>query len=132
MVNYDIACRVLPYFRRFETELEVDIARFNPGFDPSKGATAVAGIKFAIGRWHAYGHQSSCHSKWSMLFQEGIGLSYGEDMERLWHVLNMYGGSTSQMSLGNRNDSLSLVLYYLRDVKVRGQADKLMTVSVSS
>ena len=27
MVNYDIACRVLPYFRRFETELEVDIAR---------------------------------------------------------------------------------------------------------
>ena len=127
-VAYDIACRTTAYFQKFEVEMTKDIAAFCPGFKPSSGRTTVAGIKFAVGRWHAYGHESKCHNVWSMLYQDGFGLCDGEDMERLWHVLNAYAGSTSQMSLGNRNDSLSLVLFHLQDMKLRELADKLMTV----
>ena len=126
-INYDIACRAAPYLRKFESALLDEISKH--GVPCTKtGATYVAGIMFAIGRWHAYGHQSSCHSVWNMLFQAGFGLTDGEDMERLWAVLNDYAGSTSQMTLGNRNDSLSLVLHYIGDMKTREQPHKLLLV----
>ena len=127
-VCYDIACRTTQYFKKFEAEFKKDIETSSPGFRPSSGKTTVAGMKFAVGRWHAYGHESKCHNVWSMLYHDGFGLCDGGDMERLWHVLNAYAGSTSQMSLGNRNDSLSLVLYHLQDLKLRDLPDKLMTV----
>ena len=127
-VCYDIACRTTQYFKRFEEEMKKDIELSSPGFRPSFGKTTVAGIKFGVGRWHAYGHESKCHNVWSMLYQDGFGMSDGEDMERLWHVLNAYAGGTSQMNLGNRNDNLSLVLFHLQDLKLRDLPDKLMTV----
>jgi hypothetical protein len=127
-IDYDIACRAQPYLRRFESSLKALILQQNPQAVFRDGPTTVAGMMFAIGRWHAYGHQSSCHSLWSALFQTGFGLCDGEDMERLWTILNKYAGSTSQMNLGNRNDNLSLILLHLGDVKASEMAYKVFTV----
>jgi hypothetical protein len=85
-------------------------------------------MTFGLGRWHAYGHKSACHSIWSMLYQPGFGLSDGEDMERLWAVLNAHAGRTSMMNMGNRNDSLSLVLLHIIDSKKLELPDKLVVV----
>ena len=127
-INYDIACRAAPYFRKWEEELRASILKVNPEHDFTKGYTRVAGMTFGLGRWHAYGHKSACHSIWSMLYQPGFGLSDGEDMERLWAVLNAHAGRTSMMNMGNRNDSLSLVLLHIIDSKKLELPDKLVVV----
>ena len=127
-VNYDIACRSTPYLRNFEEELKKEILLVDPTHTFEEGHTIVAGMKFAIGRWHAYGHQSKCHSLWNMLFQKGFGLSDGEDMERLWALLNQFAGATSQMNLGNHNDNLSLALLHILETKCADLPTKLVTV----
>ena len=128
-INYDIACRSTPYLKKFEDQLKKAILAVDPGHIFGEGHTIVAGIKFAIGRWHAYGHKSKCHSLWNMLYQKGFGLSDGEDMERIWNLLNEYAGATSQMNLGNHNDNLSLALLHILEMKCNDLPTKLVTVT---
>jgi hypothetical protein len=63
-------------------------------------------ILFAIGLFHVHGHQDSCFARYALTFVEGAGMSAGEILESLWHVINEAAGPTSMMTLANREETL--------------------------
>ena len=105
MVGYDIACRLAPSLRKFEpTIVAILLAAVNKfgattgaEMPDASGPTTVAGIKFALGRFHAWAHQSRCHIQWSAQFQEGFGMGDLEDLERFWSLLQKHAGQHTFM-----------------------------------
>jgi hypothetical protein len=67
----------------------------------------------AIGRFHIYAHQYSCHILWSTLRLKGFGLMVGEEIEQHWYMLSHLiasGRVTSSPRKMQKIDSCSLFL----------------------
>jgi hypothetical protein len=56
-------------------------------------------LEFALSAMHAYGHQWSCQLGYNPRFIEGLGLTDGEGVERLWSRLRKLIGVTWSSSV---------------------------------
>ena len=73
---------------------------------------SVKDAPLAVGVFHIFGHQPSCQVTYHPRTCDGLGLSDGESLERLWSFLNGYVSSTKYMSPENRMLMLTLGLDY--------------------
>jgi hypothetical protein len=92
---YDIACNFQRYLKNIgKRELLEKIATLS------------------VPSFHAYGHSAECQIQYSPLYTEGIGLSDGEVMERLWSYLRRFARMTKEMRPAHRVDILTHALLY--------------------
>ncbi|CUA69229.1 Elongator complex protein 1 [Rhizoctonia solani] len=66
----------------------------------------------AIPKWHLTGHERQCFVRWSLDHTQYVGRMEGEGPERVWAHVNEHSGSTSEMSPGQRTDSLNNIAAY--------------------
>jgi len=94
-VSYDIACQ-------WKINLLSRVPRLPASLHPANG------IKFTFGlpTWHAVVHEPSCKASNKLSYQEGVGRTDGEGIERVWSQLNPSGFASKEMSEGNRHDTL--------------------------
>ncbi|EFI27460.1 hypothetical protein CC1G_15494 [Coprinopsis cinerea okayama7 len=91
---YDINCQYSVHLRdRFATSDTLSLSEDLP-------------IVFGIGKFHVFGHQEGCYSRYSPSFIDGIGQTSGEILESLWSTLNESARATQTMSLAHRTEVL--------------------------
>jgi len=69
-------------------------------------------VRFSVPSFHAYGHKPACQIVFSPLRCDGLGLSDGEVMERMWSYLRRFSRMTKEMRPAHRVDVLSHALLY--------------------
>ncbi|XP_053401436.1 uncharacterized protein LOC123527517 [Mercenaria mercenaria] len=75
-------------------------------------------VEFAIPVFHAYGHKMECQVLYSPRRVNGLGLTDGECMERLWSYLGKFSKITKEMTPENRIDLLvDCLLHYGRRIR---------------
>lgn len=94
-VMYDIACTLVRHLKASRN-----------------GAHLLERIKFALPSFHAFGHNAACQVVYSPVRCEGVGLSDGEVMERMWSYLRRFSRMTKEMRPAHRVDVLSHALLY--------------------
>ncbi|KAK3731623.1 hypothetical protein QZH41_015887, partial [Actinostola sp. cb2023] len=75
-------------------------------------ANLLDGVGLAIPIFHCYGHKASCQVKYSPRRLEGVGLTDGEGVERLWSFLRDFSRMTKEMAADKRTDVLTDALLY--------------------
>lgn len=129
-LEYDVACRFIAYLRKHEQELARLIARAKAnGTKPSDlvgHPERVAGMRLALGRFHAYAHQASCQINYAMLYKSGFGLvPDGEDCEKVWKSVLPLAGPTTLMSASNRADYLAFGFFRVQRDRSSRLPDKV-------
>lgn len=71
-----------------------------------------------VPKFHLPAHVASCQTDYSLNFNEKVGRTDGEGIERGWGNINPIATSTREMGPGSRNDRLDQVLNDLNWVKV--------------
>ena len=104
-IMYDIACMMVQHLKVQDSGLLQKITLLIPSF-------------------HAYGHKPSCQVNFEVVFWsritvmysplrcEGVGLSDGEVMERLWSYLRRFTRMIKEMRPSHRTDILSHALLF--------------------
>ncbi|KAL1661534.1 hypothetical protein GGF50DRAFT_60884, partial [Schizophyllum commune] len=93
--SYDIGCQ---YMTNFYTRVEKLPSHIRP--DPT------ADLSFCLPVWHGAIHEESCRAKNSLKYQEGVGRTDGEGVERIWSLFNALAYSTKEMGEGARHDAI--------------------------
>ena len=58
--------------------------------------------------------------KYSIIYQDSVGLSNGEQCKRLWSYLRQFSSMTREMTASHRQDVLTdALLYYSRKVSMK-------------
>lgn len=83
---YDIACTLDSHLQKYPI------------------TTSLEKVKFAIPIFHSYGHKSAYQVHYGPRRTEGIGLTHGESLERLWSYLGKFSKVTKEMTPENRID----------------------------
>ncbi|GJE98466.1 CxC2 domain-containing protein [Phanerochaete sordida] len=97
--SYDIACQWEIYLRRRVMDeafprhlrLELPVGRQ---------------LRFAIPKYHFWGHKGEDHNKYSLNLMSGVGRTDGEEVERNWWRHDATAASTREMGPGSRHDTL--------------------------
>ncbi|XP_066272594.1 uncharacterized protein [Branchiostoma lanceolatum] len=72
-------------------------------------------MQFSIPAFHIYGHKTPCQILYSTRRQEGLGLTDGEGMERIWSYLRPFFRTTKEMTPTHRQDLLTdALLHYAK------------------
>eukprot|EP00795_Rhopilema_esculentum_P007287 gene7287-12983_t len=72
-------------------------------------------IQFGIPIFHSYVHKSRCQVLYSPRRCDGLGLTDGEGIERLWSYLRKFSYMTKEMKSNRRTDTLTeALLHYAR------------------
>ena len=71
----------------------------------------------AVPIFHAYAHEASCQSRYSPRNLKGLGLTDGENVERLCSFLGRFSAMTKEMCANNRVDVLTDALNHYCAVK---------------
>ncbi|KAJ8469462.1 hypothetical protein ONZ45_g16881 [Pleurotus djamor] len=77
-------------------------------------------LRFVTSAMHAYGHQWSCQLEYNPRMQEGLGLTDGEGVERLWSQIRMLIGITRNAGTSKR---IWLLDRQLGHVAITGRKD---------
>ncbi|KAJ8469906.1 hypothetical protein ONZ45_g16729 [Pleurotus djamor] len=93
-VSYDIAC-----------QWKINLPKRRENLPSHLQATNVA-IHTGLPIWHSVAHEQSCQMSNSLQFQQGVGCTDGEGIERVWSLLNPASWSTRVMGAGARQDNL--------------------------
>lgn len=64
----------------------------------------------AIGPWHGKAHVPKCQDVYGARLQQGVGISFGDNVEHLWGDLRPHGHLTKRMTKGARQDKLTLLV----------------------
>ena len=64
----------------------------------------------AIGPWHVKAHIPQCQDVFGARLQEGVGNSFGDNIEHLWGDLRGHGHLIKRMTQGARQDKLTLLV----------------------
>lgn len=72
----------------------------------------VENVGLAVPIFHCYGHNASCQLQYSPRRVDGIGLTDGEGLERLWSYLRDFARITKEMGSAKRIDALTDALIY--------------------
>ena len=70
-------------------------------------------LNWSVSIFHAYAHSIKCQMKYHPRIQEGIGLTDGESLERIWSYLGKYVSNTKYMRPAHRLDILSLAVQHI-------------------
>lgn len=77
----------------------------------------LARCNVSVPIFHSYAHESSCQYVYNPRNKEGMGLTDGENIERLWSYLGRFSKMSKEMSAANRTDLLSDALYHYCTLK---------------
>ncbi|XP_033743002.1 uncharacterized protein LOC117329255 [Pecten maximus] len=100
-IMYDIACMLHNHLKKRERN---DI---------------LSNVQLAIPIFHCYGHKMACQLLYSPRRTAGLGLTDGEQMERLWSYLGKFSRITKEMTPENRIDLLvDGLIHYGQKVKL--------------
>lgn len=70
----------------------------------------------AVGPWHALGHVVPCQKEYGARWKEGMGLTFGDNIEHVWSELRRFGVILKYMSSASRKAFLEdLVRYKAND-----------------
>ncbi|XP_071180734.1 uncharacterized protein [Mytilus edulis] len=110
-VSYDIACMLK---RHIEKAGNKEISQ---------------NVTFSIPIFHCYGHSASCQIIYGPRRTEGIGLTDGEGIERLWSYLGGFSNISKEMSPENRCDLLTdALIHYGR--KIRDKQGEVLVMKI--
>ncbi|CAB5372155.1 unnamed protein product [Rhizophagus irregularis] len=70
-------------------------------------------LNWGVSIFHAYAHSVKCQLKYHPRIQEGIGLTDGESLERIWSYLGRFVSNTKHMRPAHRLDILSLAIQHI-------------------
>ena len=119
-MSYDIVCQFsVNVFDRFDIYPEdIEIRQDDRTFH------------FMVPKFHLPAHVASCQTEYSLNFNEKVGWTDGEGIERGWGNINPIASSTREMGPGSRHDRLDQVLNDLNWVKVTrlGMSDFLPVI----
>ncbi|XP_063442474.1 uncharacterized protein LOC134722776 [Mytilus trossulus] len=88
-IMYDIACSLESHLKKQNDQSILDK------------------VQFAIPIFHCYGHKMACQVLYNPRKKNGIGLTDGESLERLWSYLGKFSKITKEMTPENRIDLLT-------------------------
>nr|XP_054594450.1 uncharacterized protein LOC129161959 [Nothobranchius furzeri] len=91
----DVTCKYWPYLQR--------LAKSCPELQP------LLDMKPFLSVFHAKAHNFQCEVKWSGAYQEGAGLTLGEEVEQVNAFLSRIAVTTKHMSKAGRSDMLTLM-----------------------
>lgn len=63
-------------------------------------------IKYAVPKFHINGHGDKCRTQFSLNYNEHMGRTDGENIERGWAALNPLSMAAKEMGRGTRHDLL--------------------------
>ena len=121
VMSYDIACqysvKIWDHFDFYDDEIEIQL----------DGRT----FRFMVPKFHLPVHVAACQTQYSLNFNEKVGRTDGEGIERGWGNINPIASSTREMGPGSRHDRLDQVLNDLNWVKVTrlGTSDIFTAIS---
>lgn len=96
LISYDVCCQ---WFTNFWTR-----QMFLP--TPLQILLPNHALRPLVPKFHLQSHTDSCHSPYSFNYAKGVGRTDGEGVERNWDDLGAHAASTSEMTPGNRWDTL--------------------------
>ena len=70
-------------------------------------------LSWSVSIFYAYAHSVKCQLKYHPRIQEGIGLTDGESLERIWSYLGRFVSNTKHMRPAHRLDILSLAIQHI-------------------
>eukprot|EP00794_Sanderia_malayensis_P000768 gene768-60_t len=96
-VSYDIACILKRHL------------------ESSKQESLLNKFSLSLPAFHTYAHRPSCQVLFGARYCDNVGLTDGEQCERLWSYLRCFSAITKEMTEANRQDVLTdALLYYSR------------------
>ena len=96
-ILYDIACSLHAHVMNNRSSINFINSKLNWG----------------VSIFHAYAHSMKCQLKYHPRIQEGIGLTDGESLERIWSYLGRFVSNTKHMRPAHRLDILSLAIEHI-------------------
>lgn len=90
----DIACRMDAWWRK-------------------KHNNQAPPLALAVGPWHALAHVAPCQRKYGARFQEGMGLTFGDNIEHVWAWLRAFGPTLKYASPAGRKDAIQDLVSYV-------------------
>ena len=72
-------------------------------------------FKWALSIFHAFAHTHECQIRYHPRQLNGIGLTDGESLERLWSYLGKFVAATKYMRPSHRLDILELGLQHFKE-----------------
>lgn len=63
-------------------------------------------MHFGLPVFHAPVHKADCHDENTLRHLDGVGMTDGEGVERVWSDFNPLAASTKEMGPGNRHDAV--------------------------
>lgn len=103
----DIACRMDAWWRK-------------------KHNNQAPPLALAVGPWHALAHVAPCQRKYGARFQEGMGLTFGDNIEHVWAWLRAFGPTLKYASPAGRKDAIQDLVSYVWHVDSAVYAFHLM------
>ncbi|KAJ7027839.1 hypothetical protein C8F04DRAFT_1212338 [Mycena alexandri] len=95
-ISYDITCQwqinIRKRLEKMPEHLVIDLSAIT--------------LLFALPVWHAAAHEEACQNENSLTYQDGVGRTDGEGIERTGSVLNPISWATKEMTRGARADSM--------------------------
>ncbi|XP_055011609.1 uncharacterized protein LOC129409464 isoform X2 [Boleophthalmus pectinirostris] len=107
----DVTCKYWPYLKK--------VSKHCPELQ------ALLSMKPFLSVFHAKAHDFKCEVKWSGAYQEGAGLTLGEEVEQVNAFLSRIAVTTKHMSKAGRSDMLTLMAIRWNDHKFENLAGSL-------
>ncbi|XP_041839624.1 uncharacterized protein LOC121638734 [Melanotaenia boesemani] len=107
----DVTCKYWPYLQKISKNL--------PELQP------LLSMKPFLSVLHAKAHDLKCEVKWSGAYQEGAGLTLGEEVEQVNAFLSRIAVTTKHMSKAGRRDMLTLLSMRWNQQKKKNLASSL-------
>jgi len=83
ILTFDVGCQYSKKFsdrmKEFPLEMQIDEETV---------------VEFAIPSWHTNAHGADCHADFGLSFRDGVGRTFGEEVEVTWAGTNPLGPST--------------------------------------
>ncbi|KZV60085.1 hypothetical protein PENSPDRAFT_541778, partial [Peniophora sp. CONT] len=109
VLGYDIVCQYLIHL----------LLRFQH-FDHLEWPHFIHERTGIVGVWHIFAHVPECFGRFASLYGWGIGIIDGEILETLWSLLNLITESCRNMSLANREETIS---FFIADMNFKKLID---------
>jgi Kyakuja-Dileera-Zisupton transposase len=97
VITYDIVCQWFRNLRKRNLQFPEWMRLPDRIFDITR---------FAIPKFHIYGHGKTCQTRFSLNFLKFMGRTDGEGIERWWSHINPVSMSTKEMGPGSRHDTI--------------------------
>ncbi len=114
-LSYDVGCQ-------YKINLEERCKKLPVSLQRDSGSPFVA---VALPIWHGDVHVVKCKTKNSLMYQDGMGKSDGEGIERTWSAFNPMVWQTKEMHLEVRHNAIEDRIDHYNFRKNTGLGDSL-------